>query len=75
MIEYKSLKQSQIRGRGQVFTVINEKDRSRKGNDLLNQTVKIDGEEYVVLGVEYFLVDKIPKGVEIGLLVRKPLSR
>lgn len=68
-MEYKSLDTFEIKGRGKVFVVENEKDRIRDDNDLLGSEVVIDGQPYVVKGVESFPIHKIIKGQKIGLLV------
>lgn len=66
-MEYKSLDTFLIKGRGRVFVVENDKDRDN--NDLLGSEVTIDGVNYKVCGVESFAMQKIAKGVRIGLLV------
>lgn len=67
MIQYNSISQHEIEGRGKVFVVENEKDRTQGKNELVGQTVLIDGKEYYVIGVEYFT---LRQGYKIGLLVK-----
>lgn len=68
-MEYKSLDTFEIKNRGRVFVVENDKDRDRDNNDLLGSEVIIDGKNYKVKGVESFAIQKIYKGQKIGLLV------
>lgn len=68
-MEYKSLDKFEIKSRGTVFVVINEKTRARDNNDLLGSEVTIDGQQYVVKGVESFAKAMIQKGDKIGLCV------
>lgn len=68
-MEYKSLETFEIKNRGRVFVVENDKDRDRDNNDLLGSEVIIDGKNYKVKGVESFVIQKIYKGQKIGLLV------
>jgi hypothetical protein len=68
-MEYKSLDTFEIKGRGKVFIVENDKDRDRDNNDLLGSEVIIDGQKYNVKSIESFAILKIAKGQKIGLLV------
>ncbi len=68
-MEYKSVGQYEIKGRGTVFVVENDKDRQRDKNDLLGSDVIIDGANYKVKGIESHAVPMIYKGQKIGLLV------
>jgi hypothetical protein len=72
-MEYKSLDTYEVKGRGKVFVVKNDKDRDRDKNDLIGSAVIIDGMKYLVLGVESFAVQKIAQGDKIGLLVSRIL--
>lgn len=69
LVEYKELDRAYVKGRGTVIVVENDKDRFRSDNDLVGSQVLIDGFEYKVKGLESFVVDKIYKGQNIGLLV------
>lgn len=68
-MEYKSLDVFEVKERGKVFIVENDKDRDRSNNDLIGSAVIIDGQNYKVVGVESFALTKIAKGDKIGLLV------
>jgi hypothetical protein len=68
-MEYKSLDIFEIKDKGKVFVVENDKDRNRDDNDLIGSEVIIDGENYKVRGVESFAIPIIAKGQKIGLLV------
>ena len=58
-------------GRGRVITVVNDKPRDRNDDGLKGNLVEIDGEVFLVKGVESFAVTPIRKGTEIGLLVEQ----
>lgn len=68
-MEYKSLDTFEIKGKGKVFVVENDKDRNRDNNDLVGSEVIIDGQKYNVKGIESHAIQKIAKGQKIGLLV------
>jgi hypothetical protein len=68
-MEYKSIDTYEIKGRGKVFIVVNDKERDRDNNDLVGSNVIIDGENYIVKGVESYAIPKISKGQLIGLLI------
>lgn len=68
-MEYKSISTYEIKDRGKVFIVENDKDRDRDNNGLLGSEVIIDGNKYKVLGVESLPMKTITKGQTIGLLV------
>ena len=72
-MEYKSLDTYEIKGRGRVFIVENDKNRVRDKNDLVGSEVIIDETNYKVKGVESFLLPIIKKGQKIGLLVGEPI--
>lgn len=67
-MEYKSLDTYELKGRGKIFIVENDKDRDTSNNDLIGSKVIIDGQQYTVKGVESFTLQKINKGQKIGLL-------
>lgn len=58
MLKYTSLGRHQVKDRGILYSVINEKDRERSNNDLVGEEVRIDGEEFKVKGVEYYTLKK-----------------
>lgn len=66
-MKYKSLDEVEIEGRGKLFIVENEKDRTTK--DLIGKEVLIDDKRYKVKGVETFFKTMIIRGEKIGLLV------
>jgi len=68
-MEYKSINKYQLKDKGTVFAVKSEKDRRRDNNDLLGSIVLIDGNKYIVKGVESTGLAIISIGQEIGLLV------
>jgi len=68
-ITYKSIESFEIKNRGKVFMVINDKDRFKSDNDLIGCEVIIDGVIYRVKGIESFAIENIKKGNPIGLLV------
>ncbi len=70
MLEYQSISSHTIIGRGQVFVVINDKDRNSENTGLIGETVKIDGESYSIRGVEYQGYKGLRKGAQIALVVR-----
>lgn len=70
-MEYKSLQKLTITGKGTVFIVENEKDRNRADNDFtIGDEITIDGDKYILSGVESYAIDIIRKGQKIGLLVK-----
>ncbi len=70
MIEFNAIEHLDIKGRGHVITVHNDRDYDRnKPSHLIGNTVLIDGSEYLVKGVESWALQTIHKGVPIGLLV------
>lgn len=68
---YTSLDRFEVAGRGSVFVIESEIERSRQAHDLNGHRVWIDGDIYWVKGVESNCTDKIRKGDKIGLLVKK----
>jgi hypothetical protein len=64
-MEYNSLDNYEIKGRGVVYIVENDVERSRDNNDLLNSEVFIDGVKYKVKGVESFSLTTKKKGDRI----------
>ena len=68
--EYKSLERFEITGKGLVFVVESEIERSRHAGDIMGRPVQIDGGIYIVKGVESTCADRIMKGDRIGLLVK-----
>jgi len=70
MMEYTSLDNSyEIKGRGTVFFVKNEKDRNME--ELKGASVVIDGNRYTVKAVENMLLStRLRVGEKIGLLVQ-----
>ena len=70
-MKYKSLTKFEVDERGTVYVVENDKERSNTGDKdgLIGSEVVIDGNEYIVKGVEAFALPMIRKGTYIGLLV------
>lgn len=69
MKEYKSIDSFEIKEHGTVFMVMNDEDRTRDNNDLINTEVIINDVVYKVKGVDSFAIKNIKKGNPIGLLV------
>jgi len=71
--EFKSIDSFIITGRGTVYMVPNPTDcRREELRRLVRTTVRIDGVERVVLGVDSHATFTISAGVSIGLLVADP---
>lgn len=70
MLEFTAINHFDIKGRGHVIVVENDKDRQRDNCGLIGETVLIDAVDYKIMGVESYAVAKIRKGQEIGLLVQ-----
>jgi hypothetical protein len=70
-MKYKSLDEYELKGRGVVFMVENDKHRSNHGgkDGLIGSVVNINGKDYTVRAVEAFAKIDISKGDKIGLLV------
>ena len=51
-----------------IFIVLSDKTMLRENNELLNSKVLIDNNEYLVKGVESFLLPEIKVNSKIGLL-------
>ena len=70
-MEYKSLNKYELKGRGTVYVVENDKCRDNFGDKdgLIGSIVAIDGKEFIVKAVEAFATPTIIKGDNIGLLV------
>ena len=69
MTEYKSLDKAEIKGRGTVYIVENDKDRFRDNTGLIGTEIILDGRNCIIKGIESFLTLKIHKGDKIGLMV------
>ena len=71
MIEYKSLDQFEIKGRGIVYIVEykGETIYKSKNNPLMGSKVKINDNEFTIKGVESYAIETISDGQKIGLLV------
>lgn len=68
-MKYVSKESFEIKGRGTVFIVENEKDRL-DFDDLVGEKVVIDGKKFKCLGVEaYATARPVRAGVRIGILV------
>lgn len=76
MKEFTSYDNFEIKGRGIVYGVINDKDRFRDTDERrfldLRPNVKIDGKVFKVLGVESFMMPDCSKGSKIGILTPYP---
>lgn len=68
-MNYKSLDSFEVKDRGTVYIVENDKDRDRNHMGLVGTIVFIDTMPHTVLGVDAFTLPKILKGEKIGLLV------
>ena len=68
-MDYKSLDSYEIKGRGTVFMVENDKDRQTDNTGLIGKVVTIDNVFYKVKGVESKCMLTIRKGDLIGLLI------
>ena len=70
-MEYKSSNKHELKGRGTVYVVENDKCRDNFGDKdgLIGSIVAIDGKEFIVKAVEAFAITTIRKGDNIGLLV------
>lgn len=68
-MQYKSLDNYEIKGRGTVYIAENEVERNRDNNDLIGSEAFIDGVKYKIKGVESLALSIIRKGDKIGLLV------
>lgn len=72
MLEFKSLNEFHIKGRGKVFSVSNDRDRDFNDfSDIIGEKVKIDGKIYYACGVEKYAIPTISKGLPIGILVKE----
>lgn len=61
-----------LRGRGWVVSVACDRERPRANSGLVNQRVRVDGEDFVCFGVEMFMPGyPIRQGEMIGLLVKE----
>lgn len=71
MTEYKSLDQFELKGRGKVYIVEykGETIHKSKGNPLVGSKVKIDGNEFMIKGIESYGIETISDGQKIGLLI------
>jgi len=68
-MEYESLDTFEIKERGTVFVVVNDKDRKFGCPDMIGKEVIIDGQTHTVKGIESFCIPIIAKGLKIGILV------
>lgn len=68
-MNYKSLDTFELKNRGTVYIVENDKARKRDDMKLIGTIVFIDSLPYTVKGVEAFLTPIISKGEKIGILV------
>ncbi len=55
MLEFKSLTEFEIKDRGLVKVIPNNRDRetSKDTEDLLGQIILIDNQEYTIIGIEF----------------------
>ena len=69
MYEFKSHGKWHLKGRGDVYGVINPFTHERDECPFTNACVKIDGKVFLCIGVESFATPTTQKGWNLGLLV------